>query len=173
MLPILLAALESPSDKAVFTQFYESHHTDLHRYALFLVKDPHQAEDVIQTAWLQCVRYAERFFALPKDKRLPWMVTIVKNTALSHLRTLGRTVPLAEDWDPPAPEVGDPGGIVKIIRAMPEQYRTILELKFVWELEEKEIARQTGLTVSAVSTRVYRGRKLLQQALRKEGYGHE
>ena len=56
---------------------------------------------------------------------------------------------------------------------MPEQYRTILELKFVWELEEKEIARQTGLTVSAVSTRVYRGRKLLQQALRKEGYGHE
>ena len=52
------------------------------------MKDPHQAEDVIQTAWLQCVRYAERFFAIPEDKRLPWMVTAVKTTALSHLRTV-------------------------------------------------------------------------------------
>lgn len=170
MLPILLAVLETPTEKAIFTQFYKTHHTDLHRYALFLVKDPHQAEDVIQTAWLQCVRYAERFFSIPEDKRLPWMVTVVKNTALSHLRTVGRTVPLAEDWDLPAREEGDPGGIVAVIRAMPEQYRTILELKFLWELEDKEIARQVGLTPTAVSTRIYRGRKLLQEALRKEGY---
>lgn len=170
MLPMLLAVLETPTEKAIFTQFYETHHTDLHRYALFLVKDPHQAEDVIQTAWLQCVRYAERFFAIPEDKRLPWMVTVVKNTALSHLRTLGRTVPLAEDWDLPAREEGDPSGIVETIRAMPEQYRTILELKFLWELEDKEIARRVGLTPTAVSTRIYRGRKLLQEALRKEGY---
>lgn len=170
MLPILLAVLETPTEKAIFTQFYKTHHTDLHRYALFLVKDPHQAEDVIQTAWLQCVRYAERFFSIPEDKRLPWMVTVVKNTALSHLRTVGRTVPLEEDWDLPAREEGDPGGIVAVIRAMPEQYRTILELKFLWELEDKEIARQVGLTPTAVSTRIYRGRKLLQEALRKEGY---
>lgn len=170
MLPILLAVLETPTEKAIFTQFYETHHTDLHRYALFLVKDPHQAEDVIQTAWLQCVRYAERFFSIPEDKRLPWMVTVVKNTALSHLRTMGRTVPLEEDWDLPAREEGDPGGIVAVIRAMPEQYRTILELKFLWELEDKEISRQVGLTPTAVSTRIYRGRKLLQEALRKEGY---
>lgn len=170
MLPILLAVLETPTEKAIFTQFYKTHHTDLHRYALFLVKDPHQAEDVIQTAWLQCVRYAERFFSIPEDKRLPWMVTVVKNTALSHLRTVGRTVSLEEDWDLPAREEGDSGGIVEIIRAMPEQYRTILELKFLWELEDKEIARQVGLTPTAVSTRIYRGRKLLQEALRKEGY---
>ena len=40
----------------------------------------------------------------------------------------------------------------------------------LWELEDKEIARRVGLTPTAVSTRIYRGRKLLQEALRKEGY---
>ncbi|MGN0969499.1 MAG: RNA polymerase sigma factor, partial [Evtepia sp.] len=59
------------------------------------------------------------------------------------------------------------------IRAMPEQYRTILELKFVLEWRDKDIARYVGLSESAVSTRITRGRKLLQEALRKEGYVYE
>lgn len=170
MLPLLLAALETPAEKAFFAQFYDTHHTNLHRYAFSLVKDPAHAEDVLQTAWLQCVRYADRFFSLPEDKRLPWMVTVVKNTAITHLRTAARTIPLDPDWDIPAREEGSPQDIVEIIRSMPQQYRTLLELKFLWELDDKEIARRMGMTVTAVSTRISRGRKLLQEALRKEGY---
>lgn len=172
MLSMLLAVLETPTEKAVFAQFYKTNHANLHRYAFYLVKSPDHVEDVMQTAWLQCVRYADRFLTLPAEKRLPWMITIVKNTAFTHLRTISRTVPLDPDWDVPAQEEGDVSGIVEVIRAMPEQYRTILELKFLFELEDKEIAQRVGLTPSAVSARISRGRKLLQEILRKEGY-HE
>ena len=132
---------------------------------------PHQAEDIAQTAWLQCVQHAQRFFSLPEEKRLPWMVTLVKHAALTHLRTAGRTVPLDPEADLPAPEAGDPGDIIAILRSMPETYRTVLELRFLEELDSAEIARRTGLSVSAVDTRIHRGRKRLQEALRKEGYG--
>ena len=68
-------------------------------------------------------------------------------------------------------EAGDPGDIIAVLRSMPETYRTVLELRFLEELDSAEIARRTGLSVSAVDTRIHRGRKRLQEALRKEGYG--
>ena len=157
MLPTLLAGLEaSPAQTDTFIQFYKAHSVGLYHYALSWVKNPHQAEDVAQTAWLQCVQHAQRFFSLPEEKRLPWMVTLVKHAALTHLRTAGRTVPLDPEAD---------------LRSMPETYRTVLELRFLEELDSAEIARRTGLSVSAVDTRIHRGRKRLQEALRKEGYG--
>ena len=93
MLPTLLAGLEaSQAQTDTFIQFYKAHSVGLYRYALSWVKNPHQAEDIAQTAWLQCVQHAQRFFSLPEEKRLPWMVTLVKHAALTHLRTAGRTV---------------------------------------------------------------------------------
>lgn len=173
MLPILLAALERPLDKAVFIQFYETNKTGLYRYALSLLRDPSQAEDVLQTAWLACIQHADTFFAVPPEKRLSWMAVIVRNAALNLLRREQRYTEWDDAWDPPAPEDGDSRGIAEIIRSMPEQYRTILELKFLLELSDKEIARRVHLSPTAVSTRISRGRKLLQDALRKEGYVDE
>ena len=81
----------------------------------------------------------------------------------------GRHLPLDPDWDAPAPEAGDVQGIVDLIRALPEQYRTILELKFLWEWTDRAIAQAVGLSVDAVSARVSRGRKLLQKKLTRGG----
>lgn len=173
MLPILLAALESEEDKRFFARFYQAHHKKLYRFALSLLHSPALAEEAAQEAWMKCVQNAEQFFSLPGNKKLPWMVVVVRNTALSLLRREQRDLPLEEDWDTADPDPGDPRGIVAIIRSMPEQYRTILELKFVLEWKDKDIARYVGLSESAVSTRIARGRKLLQEALRKEGYAYE
>ena len=73
----------------------------------------------------------------------------------------------------PAPTPGDSRPIVAVIQAMPEQYRRLLELKFLLEWSNKEIAKHLGLSQTAVSTRLSRGRKLLQERLREEGYDYE
>ena len=102
------------------------------------------------------------------------MVTAVKNTALDMLRKNRREEALPEDWDPPAPETGESGYryLVSLIRALPEGYRRVLELKCVEEESNREIARRLGLKESTVATRVLRGRALLAEALEKEGYVH-
>lgn len=46
----------------------------------------------------------------------------------------------------------------------------MLELRFVAEWSISDIARELGLTESAVRTRTFRGRKLLIDTLKKEGY---
>ena len=44
---------------------------------------------------------------------------------------------------------------------MPEKYRTVLELRFIEEWSTREIARQLSVPEATISTRIFRGRKLL------------
>lgn len=173
MLPILLAALETEEEKAFFTRFYHKYKTDFYRYALSILQNPHLAEEAVQEGWMKCVKNAGDFFAVEPQNRKAWMVVVLKRICLTMLQKESRATNLAEDWEPAAPDPGDSRGIVEIIRAMPEQYRTILELKFVLEWSDKAIARELRLPVTTVSSRVSRGRKLLQAQLRKEGYWHD
>ena len=53
---------------------------------------------------------------------------------------------------------------------MPEEYRRVLELRFVAEWSLADIAAELGLTEGAVKTRIFRGRKLLIRTLKREGY---
>lgn len=173
MLPILLSALDTSEEEDFFSRFYHKYKFDFYRYALSLLQDPHLAEEAVQEGWMKCVKNAKVFFQIPPEKRKAWMVVLVKNVCLDIRRAESRHQTLDPDWDLPAQDQGEPMGIVETIRAMPEQYRTILELKFVLEWKNKEIAQHLNLSLSTVTTRISRGRKLLQEQLIKEGYWHE
>ena len=57
--------------------------------------------------------------------------------------------------------------LLKTIYNLEEKYRDICILKFVHEYKEREIANVLGLSDGTVSVRISRGRKLLQEKLRK------
>lgn len=173
MLAILLSVLESDEEKQSFTQFYYKHAANFYRYAFSILHSPALAEDAVQEAWMRCVCHAEDFFSLSKKERLPWMVVIVRNASFNLLKKENRYTTLEGEGEDAAEEAASCTGIVEIIRSMPEQYRTILELKFVLEWSDKEIAQYLKLSLGTVSTRIWRGRKLLQEALREEGYAYE
>ena len=79
---------------------------------------------------------------------------------------------MPEEWNPPAPESGEDEyrRLVALILSLPEAYRRVLELKYVMEESNQAIARRLGMKESTVSTRVQRGRKLLLEAMEREGY---
>ncbi|MDY4171505.1 MAG: RNA polymerase sigma factor [Evtepia sp.] len=179
MLMILLASVKGDEEKRILTSFYKTHNDGLFRYALSILRNPSLAEEALSTSWLKCMEHMETFFSVPEEKRLYWMVVVVKNTALSLKEREKRHDSMdSVEWEPPAPEIQDPQhrqghqDIVNVIRSMPAQYRTILELKFLQEWNSQQIADYMGLTVNTVNTRISRGRKLLQETLRKEGYDY-
>ena len=96
---------------------------------------------------------------------------VVRNRALDMLRKEARETELdPETWEPAAPpDLGEFQTLVSLICGMPEDYRRVLELRFVAEWSLEEIAQELGLTEGAVKSRVFRGRKLLADRLRKEG----
>ena len=79
-----------------------------------------------------------------------YAVTAAKNAALDLTRLQSRTVPLPEDWDPPAQETGGDGYqyLVSLVRELPESYRRVLELKLVEELSNREIAKHLRIRES-------------------------
>lgn len=156
-----------------FHGFFEEQDPLLFRYAVYLMRDHHQAEEALQNAWLQCLSNRETFFAIPENIRPAWMRSVLRNAAHDLYRQARRFVPLDDDWDAPAPDPGDTDGIVSIIRSMPEQYRQVLELKFLLEWSDEMIAQKLGLTLNATYTRISRGKKLLRERLIQEGYADE
>ena len=172
MLAICLAMLETEQDQRRFTQLFEAHEKKIYAVALRILGDPTRAEDAAQQTWFQLLRRWERVSALPWDETEGYVVTAAKNCALDILRTERRTVAFPEDWDPPAREEREEeyGYLVSLIRALPEGYRRILELKLVEEQTNKEIARRLGINESTVASRVMRGRNMLKAQLEKEGY---
>jgi RNA polymerase sigma-70 factor (ECF subfamily) len=105
-----------------------------------------------------------------------YIVTIVKNVSLNILKKETHDDPFPEEWDLPAEErdeVSTFDNLVALIRAMPEQYRVLLELKFVLGFSNREIAKKLDMNESTVATRIERGRKELIKKLNAEGYAYE
>lgn len=172
LLMMYLAMLGSEEDRERFTLLYEAHEKRLYAIALRVLGDPTQAEDAAQQAWLQVLRNWERVNALDWDVAAKYLAVTAKNAALDLLKKEKWNTSMPEDWDPPAPEDGQEKyqRLVELILSLPEAYRRVLELKFVEEETNQEIARRMGLKESTVSTKIQRGRKLLLDAMEREGY---
>ena len=164
MLTMYLAMLGSEEDRERFTLLYEAHEKRLYAVALKVLRDPTRAEDAAQQTWLQVLRNWERINALDWDSAAKYLVVAARNAALDMLKK--------ERWNTSEDGQGEYQRLVELIRSLPEAYRRVLELKFVEEETNQEIARRLGLKESTVSTKVQRGRRLLLDAMEQEGYSY-
>lgn len=175
MLALYMTLLEDERDIPSFRRLYRTHHDRMMRMALrFFPKDQKAAEDAVHESFLKIIENFPKISEISWEELGPYVVTIVKNVSLNMLKKQKRLV-LTDDWaafegaEAPSTEDGF-GRLVALIRAMPETYRTALEMRFVLEMDYREIAKVLGISESAVANRVSRGRKLLMEKLKKEGY---
>ena len=172
MLAMYLAMLETEADQRRFTRLYEAYEKTVYAVALRVLGDPTRAEDTAQQTWLQLLRRWDRVSTLPWEETEGYVITTVKNCAMDILRVGQRTVAFPKNWDPPARETREDeyDYLVSLIRALPEGYRTVLELRLVEEQTHQEIAARLGMKASTVATRIQRGKAMLKKRLEEEGY---
>ena len=174
VLAALLTLMEDEEERRVFTDLYQRYYDKLAAVAArYFPNDPAAAEDAVHNAFVKVIRNFEKIKEIPGNQLPFWLVSIVKNESISLLRRRRPTVPFEDwaDWEQEA-EMGadlDYGRVLDLIRRMPETYRAVLELRFVEELEYREIARALHLNEGTVRSRVSRGRALLVEKLREEG----
>ncbi len=155
-------------------ELYRTYRDNTYRVCLAVTRDPALAEEAVQQCWEGVLRRAARGPLPQGDGLRGYLITAARHAALDALARERGDLPLEEGWDTPAPDNTEGAAryreLVARIRALPEQYREVLELKFVLEYDNRAIARRTGLTPGAVAGRLRRGRALLVETLRKEGY---
>lgn len=88
------------------------------------------------------------------------------------IRKSQKTVPL-EDWDGLVREsenTSDYTELVDLFTKLPPSYRSVLEMKILHGFSDKEVAAHLGISETAVSSRASRGRSLLREIVKKEGF---
>ena len=172
VLLIYLSALETDHEKHEFMALYAEYHAVMLRVAKkYFPVDQMAREDAVQNAWIKIVKNFQKIMAIECKKRGAYCVIIVKNECISILRKNKAAISLDELPLATSDELkGDSfASITQLIHEMPEKYRTVLELRFIEEWSTREIARQLSVPEATISTRIFRGRKLLIDRLREEG----
>jgi len=145
--------------------------------ARWLTGNDHDAEDVVQEAFLRAYRFFDRFQG--GDGRA-WLLAIVRNTCYSWMRQ-NRNLALTETLDEveafgPSPESLlienlDRESLRRAIQELPVEFREAIILRELEGLSYKDIAAVTEVPVGTVMSRLARARARLIRALGKRNAG--
>ena len=155
--------------------------------ALWLTRDGHQADDVLQEACLRALKYLDTFRG---GNSRAWFLSIVRNVyydGLKKRRPEALNVPLDGDGNQTngpsdadwltneADDVSrglerdDARRVVnQALDRLPPEFREIIVLRELEDLSYQEIARIAHSPLGTVMSRLSRGRKLLCAALRHD-----
>jgi RNA polymerase sigma-70 factor (ECF subfamily) len=141
-------------------RLYREHHGRLVRLVERELRDHHDAEDVVQTAFLDAQRALERG-TIPRNPRA-WLPAIALNAAHRLRRRRLNTDPL-EDYA--VQEASEMPEIRAALTNLPREQRAAVLYRDVLGLSYGETAEQMGTSVNAVTMLLHRGRRRLREAL--------
>ncbi len=160
-----------PADRA-FESFYREHVAEVYQYALAVLTNPADAEDVTQATFLN----AYRAFKKGERPRIPhnWLIKIAHNVCRMRWRQAKRRpleVPFEEFHEPvyvseDKPTVDD---VLRALSILPFNQRAALVMREVEGRNYNEIADILGTTVPAVEALLFRARQKLK--LRRKAIG--
>ena len=172
MLVYYLQILDTPEEKIRFEQIYLKYRGLMYHVADGILHDCQDAEDAVHNAFLRIIKKFSRFQNTPAKDLAPQIVVIARNEAISLLRKRKDADPL-EDWEgfaETAEEVSDYHALVDTFTRLPQTYRAAMEMKLLLGYSDGEIAAKLGLSKTAVSVRISRGRQLLRDIVEREGF---
>ena len=155
-------------DKGALAEFYNRTHTAVYGFALSILKNAHDAEDVLQDTYLQVWQAALSY--RPQGKPMAWVLTIARNLSMSRLREQRRTdAYMPEDWQDRLVEISavtqeDRLTLHALLETLEEQERQIVTLHALAGLKHREIAALLELPLPTVLSKYSRALKKLQNA---------
>ena len=167
-----LLLLMRTGDQEAFRALYEATAKGIYSYALSILKQPQDAEEVMQdtylTAWNQAGRYK------PEGKPMAWLLTIARNLCYMRLRRQKEHPQVSYE----ELEEETPGELCAQIELAPEKQmlldalaqlseeeRTIVLLHDAGQMKHREIAEHLGCPLSTVLSKYRRALKKLQKIM--------
>ena len=155
--------------------------------ARWLSRSDHDAQDIVQEAYLRAFRFFDGFHG---DDARAWLLAIVRNTTYTWLkqnRAQETSTPFDEEFHS-LPEDGAVDGFERpdnnpetilaqrddkrvldaALEMLPLPFREVLVLRELEDLSYKEIARIADIPIGTVMSRLARGRKLLGDLLKQQ-----
>src|ERR1700683_3593747 len=161
-----------------FEQVVLPHLDAAYNLARWLVRNTHDAEDVVQGAYLRAFKFFGGYHG--GDARA-WVLKIVRNTSYTFLER-NRPADLAEEFDETihtagTDRLGTPGAEGALVQSaesrmlhdaldeLPVNFREVIVLRELEGMSYKEIAEVMGVPIGTVMSGLARGRGQLRERL--------
>jgi RNA polymerase sigma-70 factor, ECF subfamily len=174
-----IAVADEPRDRegeAQVAALVDQYASVLYRVAFSVLRNPADAEDAVQEAFLRVLRHRDTLDEV-RDHRV-WLIRIVWNIVLDRKRR-SKTRPETDDVEELARVLPSAGlsaeemaaaaqhhtHVLACVDQLPTKERQVLELSAFEELSSVEIAAVLGITESSVRSRLFRARNLMAALL--------
>ena len=166
-------------DERAFGELVSRYESKVYSLALKMLRNPEDAEDVLQDTFLRAYRGIKSFKG--NSTFSTWIYRITANSALMRLRK--RQLPTVSiddaderetpiniaDWAPgPVEQMLNQetqAAMTEAIEALPPEFRQVFVLRDVEELSNAEVAEILDLSVAAVKSRLHRARLKVRNRL--------
>lgn len=165
----LKLSVDKPS---LFGALVERYQTAFLRKAERILKNKEAAEDVVQETFTKIYINAGKFKEVPGASFKSWAYKILLNTTFSHCQKVKkereRFVRIDEEFaevlgslnaETPQKNEELKDLIASALSKIPVPLSKVLELHFLKDLPQAEIAKMEGVSVSAIKTRIHRAKK--------------
>jgi RNA polymerase sigma-70 factor (ECF subfamily) len=167
-----LIAAHAAGDPRAFAELVRRHRDRMWAVALRTLRDPEEAADALQEAFISAFRAASSFRA--ESQVTTWLHRIVVNACLDRIRRRQArpTVPLPEAGPGEPAAAGDAMAdretklvVAEALAALPEEQRVPIVLVDVEGYSVADTARLLGIAEGTVKSRCARGRVKLAKVL--------
>jgi RNA polymerase sigma-70 factor (ECF subfamily) len=161
-----------------FEEAFLPHLNAAYNLARWLTRNPDDAQDIVQEAYLRAFRFFGGFQG--SDGR-SWFLTVVRNISYTWLKQ-NKSRELVTAFDDnlylnesaaPDPETSqvlksESEMVLAAVDQLPLEFREVIVLRELEELSYKEISELLNIPIGTVMSRLARARKRLQKSLSKQ-----
>jgi RNA polymerase sigma-70 factor, ECF subfamily len=159
-------------DVGAFDELMRAHEDRVFSICLRMLRDREAALDATQDTFVTVFRKADRFAG--RSAFSTWLYRVAVNVCYDHSRRSRRnfTEPLSDIREPVDASAADGFASAELrpdleaaLQALPPEFRAAVVLSDVEGLALQTVADALGVPVGTVKSRVFRGRRLLAEAL--------
>lgn len=162
-------------DPQAFAALVEQYERPVYNVALRMLRNPEDARDVSQSAFLKAYENLSNYD--PQYKFYSWIYRIAINESLNVLRVRGRSAGPVDDQFPedgagPTELLATDqtrGEVLAAIGRLKPEHRSVIVLRYFAELDYEDMAEVLAIDAKTVKSRLYTARQILKERLATSG----
>lgn len=183
MMPMLIAAVESPEDRDLMTIFYLRCRDTLYRQAQRYFQEPQDAEDIVHDALSRIIDNIAVFRTLEPTQQLVYAKVTVRNLAYTIQKRKAHFDVVAFDAVEPnlsADENTLPENIAadrqkrekinSIWHEIDIEDRLLLEQKYILKWSDADLAQHLGIQPQSIRMRLTRAKRNIVRQMEEKGF---
>lgn len=176
----VLALIATPEGDLALAELYDRYGKVAYGLAYRVLQNSALAEDAVQEAFLAVWRTAGTYIR-ERGKPSTWLLTVVHRRAVDIVRREQRRRVPTDVEESPVETAADEEAVLRdrrravqqALRQLPADQREALELAYYGGLTQSELARQLGVPLGTVKSRMFAGLRRLGDLLREAGLDPE